>query len=79
MMDQQGQEKFLQFILERVQEGKEEEARAILLENFKKQDEGTFSQQDIQEFVPKMLLLLKPEKLQEVQLIVQQFASKFGY
>lgn len=79
MMDQQGQEKFLQFILERVQEGKEEEARAILLENFKKQDEGTFSQQDIQEFVPKMLLLLKSEKLQEVQLIAQQFASKFGY
>lgn len=79
MIDQQGQEKFLQFILERVQEGKEEEARAILLENFKKQDEGTFSQQGIQEFVPKMLLLLKPEKLQEVQLIVQQFASKFGY
>lgn len=79
MMDQQGQEKFLQFILERVQEGKEEEVRAILLENFKKQDEGTFSQQDIQEFVPKMLLLLKPEKLQEVQMIAQQFASKFGY
>lgn len=79
MMDQQGQEKFLQFILERVQEGKEEEARAILLQNFKKQDEGTFSQQDIQEFVPKMLLLLKPEKLQEVQMIAQQFASKFGY
>lgn len=79
MMDQQGQEKFLQFILERVQEGKEEEARVILLENFKKQDEGTFSRQDIQEFVPKMLLLLKPEKLQEVQMIAQQFAGKFGY
>ena len=36
-MDQQGQEKFLNFILERVQEVKEEEAREILLENFKKQ------------------------------------------
>lgn len=59
-MDKQGQEMFLRFILQRVQEGKEEEAREILLENFKKQDEGTFSQEDIQEFIPKMIALLKP-------------------
>lgn len=77
-MDKQGQEMFLRFILQRVQEGKEEEAREILLENFKKQDEGTFSQEDIQEFIPKMIALLKPEKLEEVKAAVKQFSGSFG-
>jgi hypothetical protein len=77
-MDKQGQEMFLSFILQRVQEGKEEEAREILLTNFKKQDEGTFSQADIQEFVPKMISLIKPEKMEEIQAVVKQFSGDFG-
>lgn len=77
-MDKQGQEMFLNFILQRVQEGKEDEARAILTENFRKQNEGTFSQNDIQEFVPKMISLLKPEKLDEVKAVVKQFSGEFG-
>ncbi|WP_160720510.1 hypothetical protein [Bacillus sp. USDA818B3_A] len=77
-MDKQGQEMFLNFILQRVQEGKEDEAKSILTENFKKQTEGTFSQQDIQEFIPKMISLLKPEKLDEVQAVVKQFSGDFG-
>ena len=60
-MHKQGQEKFLSFILERVQEGKEDVAREILLENFRKQNEGSFSQEDIQAFIPKIINLLKPE------------------
>ncbi|WP_088014026.1 hypothetical protein [Gottfriedia acidiceleris] len=77
-MDKQGQEMFLNFILERVQEGKEDEAREILLENFRKQDEGTFSLEEVQQFVPKMITLLKPEKLEEVKTVVMQFAGNFG-
>ncbi|MES9683453.1 hypothetical protein CN514_12620 [Bacillus sp. AFS001701] len=77
-MDKQGQEMFLNFILERVQEGKEDEAREILLENFRKQDEGTFSLEEVQQFVPKMITLLKPDKLEEVKAVVMQFAGNFG-
>jgi len=77
-MDKQGQERFLSFILQRVQEGKEEEAKAILMENFRKQNEGTFSQSDIAEFIPKMITLIKPEKLEEIQAIVKQFSGNFG-
>ncbi|WP_312095833.1 hypothetical protein [Niallia sp.] len=77
-MDKQGQERFLSFILERVQEGKEDEAKEILTENFRKQDEGTFSQADIEEFLPKMISLLKPEKLEEIQAVVKQFSGNFG-
>ncbi|MFP7253508.1 hypothetical protein SFC02_04330 [Terribacillus goriensis] len=76
-MDKQGQEKFLNWILERVQAGKEDEAREILTENFRKQDEGTFSQEDIQAFVPKMISLLQAEKLGEVQAVVKQFSGQF--
>ncbi|PLT32672.1 hypothetical protein [Bacillus sp. V5-8f] len=77
-MDKQGQEMFLQFILQRVQEGKEDEAKEILLENFRKQDEGTFSQEDIQQFIPKMISLIKPEKMEEIQAVVKRFAGNFG-
>ncbi|MBP0725691.1 hypothetical protein J5Y03_10965 [Bacillus sp. RG28] len=77
-MDKQGQEMFLNFILQRVQEGKENEAKEILIENFKKQNEGTFSQDDIQEFVPKMISLIKPDKLDEIIAVVKQFSGSFG-
>ncbi|WP_048717066.1 hypothetical protein, partial [Bacillus sp. 522_BSPC] len=58
--------------------GKEEEAKAILMENFRKQNEGTFSQSDIAEFIPKMITLIRPEKLEEIQAIVKQFSGNFG-
>ncbi|WP_251551087.1 hypothetical protein [Neobacillus muris] len=77
-MDKQGQEMFLNFIIERVQEGKEEEARAILAENFKKLEAGTFTQADIAAFVPKMISIIKPEKLAELQAVAMQFAGSFG-
>ena len=77
-MDKQAQEMFLNFILQRVQAGKEDEAKEILLENFRKQDEGTFTQEDIEQFVPKMLSLLNPDKIEEIQAIAKQFAGSFG-
>ena len=63
----QGQENFLGFILERVQEGKVDEAKSLLAESFKKQSEGTFSHEYIIEFIPKMIALLKPEKVEEAK------------
>lgn len=77
-MDKQGQEMFLSFILQQVQEGKEDEAKEILTENFRKQTEGTFSQEDIQAFIPKMISLIKPDKLNEIQAVVKQFSGDFG-
>ncbi|MBS6501220.1 MAG: hypothetical protein KH415_06220 [Clostridium sp.] len=74
----QGQEKFLGFVLERVQEGKVDEAKALLAESFKKQSEGTFSHEYIIEFIPKMIVLLKPEKVEEVKEIMQQFAQNLN-
>lgn len=74
----QGQEKFLNFILERVQEGKVEEARVLLQDNFRKQSEGTFSKEDASQFAIKIVSLLKPEKIEEVQSVMKQFAQNIG-
>ena len=74
----QGQEKFLGFILERVQEDKVDEAKALLSESFKKQSDGTFSHEYIMEFIPKMIALLKADKVEEVKVIMEQFAKNIN-
>ncbi|AET69264.1 hypothetical protein Desor_3804 [Desulfosporosinus orientis DSM 765] len=74
-----GQEQFLSFILERVKDDKVEEAKVLLDESFKKLMEGNFTQDDIVQFLPKMIALLKPEKLSEVQTVVMQFAENFSH
>ena len=74
----QGQEKFLGFILERVQEDKVDEAKALLAESFKKQSDGTFSHEYIMEFIPKMIALLKADKVEEVKVIMEQFAKNIN-
>lgn len=76
-MDKNGQEMFLNFILQRVKEDKVEEAKGILAENFKKLDEGTFTKEDIEQFIPKMMNILKPEKMEEVKAVAKQFSGDF--
>lgn len=75
----QGQEQFLGFILERVKEDKIEEAKALVADNFKKQAEGNFTHDDVAQFIPKMITLLKPDKVEEVQAVMKQFAQNFGH
>lgn len=74
-----GQEQFLEFILERVKEDKVEEAKALLTDNFKKQAEGNFTHDDIAKFIPKMINLLKPEKIEEVEAVMKQFTQNLGH
>lgn len=76
-MDKNAQEMFSNFILQRVKEDKVEEAKTLLAENFKKQDEGTFTKEDIEQFVPKMMNYLKPEKIEEIKMIAKQFSINF--
>jgi hypothetical protein len=74
-----GQEKFSGYILERVKEDKVEEAKALLADNFKKQAEGNFTHNDITQFIPKMIALLKPDKVEEVKAVMKQFAENFNH
>lgn len=69
----EGQQKFLKFVLERVKEGNEEAATQLLTDTFRRQDNDEFTQEHMQEFVPKMLSLLKPECIDEVRMIMQDY------
>ncbi|MEH6944976.1 hypothetical protein [Bacillus sp. JJ722] len=70
-----GQEKFFTFILERVQDDKQEEAKALLAESFQKQQDRTFNMDYMNSFVPRMISILKPESVSEVKAIMEQFAN----
>jgi hypothetical protein len=74
-----GQEKFLNFILERVKEDKVEEVKELLADNFKKQGEGKFTSDDAKQFIPKMINLLQPDKVEEVQAVMKQFAENIDH
>jgi len=72
----QGQEQLIGFILERVKDDKVDEAKVLLSENFKKLAEGNFTQDDIAQVIPKMIALLRPDKIVEVQTaVMMQFAE----
>lgn len=66
----QGQERFFNFIMDRVTEANQAEAKALLTESFAKQAEGTFNAEYMASFIPKMLVLLKPECIEEVKTIM---------
>ena len=74
----QGQENFFHFIMERVQRDKVKEAKELLEEHFRKQQEGRFTKDDIMQFIPKMTAILKPDHKEEVLGIMNEFAEKHG-
>lgn len=62
-----GQQQFYDFFMERIKEDKVEEAKTILQENFKKQDEGTFTKEYMQESMAKLMSFVKPEFLEDLK------------
>jgi len=72
----EGQEKFFGFIMGRVQDGKQDEAKKLLEENFTRQANGTFNSEYLNEVMPKIMALLKPECAEEVKNVMSQFGSQ---
>ena len=70
-----GQENFYNFIVGRVREECIEDAKALLKENFAKQDNGTFSREDIVSTQQALLKMLKPEALEEVKAAMAHFSA----
>lgn len=75
----QGQEQFYNFILERVQDGRQDDAKALLSESFAKQAEGSFNSEYMENFVPRMIAILKPEYIEEVKNITQGFSQNMKH
>lgn len=66
----QGQEKFLSFIMQNVEEKNQDKAKELLNESFAKQDNGTFNAEYMAEFIPRMLELIKSESVEQVKNIM---------
>lgn len=71
------QEKFYQFILDRVKEADLEKAQALLQESFAKQADGSFDLAFLAYFESKISTLLKSEYQEEVLKIIQEFGKNF--
>jgi hypothetical protein len=65
------------FILDRVKEGKQDEARALLEESFAKQSDGSFDAAYIIGFAPRIAGTLKPEFVDEVKKVMTDFGKNF--
>ena len=71
----QGQQFFYNFFMERVIEGKEEEAKTVLNNGFQKQEEGTFDAAYLNEVMPKYFDLIKPEFAEDLKQAMAHFGS----
>jgi ketol-acid reductoisomerase len=72
----EGQQRFFDFVMERVRKGKEEEIKAIMGESFKRQQEGTFTKEYMAETVSKMIMLLRPECAEEFKKAAEHMSSQ---
>lgn len=71
----QGQERFYAFFMERTSEEHKEAAEAILLENFRRQDEGTFDREYMAEVMPKLFAMVRPDAMEELKQAMAHFSS----
>ena len=63
----QGQEMFFNFIMQNEEEKNQEKAKELLAESFGKQADGTFNQEYMMSFIPRMLELIRPESVEQVK------------
>lgn len=68
-----GQNRFFDFILERTQEGKQDEMAKRLQASFKQQQEGAFDSAAFSESCKNIFSLLKPEGMDEVKAAMEHF------
>lgn len=71
----EGQEKFYDFMIEKMLEDKKGEGSTLLKECFERQGKGTFTNEYLNEVNVKLLALMKPEFKGEVKDILDKFAE----
>ena len=71
-----GQKMFYDFFISHTSPENMEQAKAILLDNFKRQDEKTFTLEYFLEIEGEMLALVKQESLEAVKVAMADFKSR---
>ena len=72
----EGQQKFMNFIMDNAKEESKLQAHGLLVESFSKQEDGTFNKEYLEEFIPRMLELIKPECVENVKNIIMKFRAE---
>lgn len=70
-----GQEKFLEFVLEKTVSENHDEVKGILSDAFKKHSEGKLNLNELAKLAPKLHGLVKPEHLEELKGAMAHFAG----
>lgn len=71
-----GQERFFNFIVERVHTEHKDTVKELMSDNFKKQADGTFTREDMLKTQETLMTMLKPEAVEEVKAAMAHFASQ---
>lgn len=74
----EGQLKFLDLFLNNTIEGKEEQAKEILVKSFADQETNALSLEEFKQLQEKLFPLIKPEKLNEVKVAMAHFAQSLA-
>lgn len=64
---------FKKFIMQNVSSDKQLQADDLLDEAFTKQEKGTFTNEYLNSFIPRMMKLIKPESTAKVQEVLTNF------
>ncbi len=70
------QKQFYDFILERVQNTRQDDAKSLLIESFNRQEDGTFNIEYLQDFNLQIIAMLKSEYVDEVKSVMMNFDNK---
>ena len=73
-----GQKQFFDYIMERTRPEQTDDMKALLEENFQRQEAGTFTPGYLAESMPKMYAMLKPEHVGEVKAVTEQFGKNMA-
>ena len=75
-LEGQGKDQIIKFIMDKVQEGKLPEAKAIVTDGLEKHEKGALDSAGIQGLIQKVSPLLKPEYIDEVKNFITSFLNK---
>ena len=70
-----GQQQFLQFFLDAVQDGQQDQAKQLLFGAFGQMQAGTFDHAAFDQLKDQLLAIVKPDKQAQVQAAMAKFAS----
>ena len=72
----QGQDQFMNYIVERVHDEHNDSAKELLGQDFKKMKEGNLSHDDIKKTQETLMKMVKPEDVEQVKAAMATFASQ---